>query len=115
MRSRSRVGRAGEVRRESVNFSSQNFEELHLSHNLQPASPRAATHPDPATASADASDAFAVTMPPTTMDDSYDRKRYAHLDNKTMDNSYSHLRAAGASANQLPPPCARTPPRAPTK
>lgn len=78
---------------------------MKLSHNLQLASPRAATPPDPATASADASAAFAVAMPParpTTMDDSYDRKRYAHLDNKTMDNSYSHLRAAGASANHPP-------------
>ena len=75
-----------------------------LSHNLQLASPRAATPPDPATASADASAASAVTMPPASMDDSYDRKRYAHLDNKTMDNSYSHLRAAGASAIIPPPP-----------
>ncbi|KAK7253879.1 DNA repair and recombination protein [Aureococcus anophagefferens] len=46
---------------------------------------------------------------PTTMDDSYDRKRYAHLDNKTMDNSYSHLRAAGASANTNPPLRANAP------
>ena len=99
-----------------MNFSSQNFEELHLSHNLQPASPRAATHPDPATASADATAAFAVAMPPakpTTMDDSYDRKRYAHLDNKTMDNSYSHLRAAGASANHPPLRARERPPDPP--
>ena len=28
---------------------------------------------------------------PTEMDASYDRKRFAHLDDRTLDNSYSHL------------------------
>ena len=89
---------------------------MKLSHNLQLASPRAATPPDPAAASAEASAASIVAMPPakpTTMDDSYDRKRYAHLDNKTMDNSYSHLRAAGASANHPPLRARERPPDPP--